>query len=535
MDGMRLGERWAASQPRIPWFRRRRGSIAFMVAFATMLAAGMAFADNLQSDLNTSTGGLDKTVNRGSLSPGTGYTQDVFLFVDVQPSAVNDPTYPFSVTGSGDILGATFSGVSISGPGTANGQTGTVGWTTPAAQPTTQNYEIFVTFDANTTINESPATVKIQFSIAGVSDITPPVITPTITGTLGTNPWYTSNVTVTFSVTDGESAITSKSPACDATNAVTSDTAGVTFTCTATSGGGTSTESVTIMRDATAPSISASLSPPTPATSGWYNIATGAPTVSFTCSDAPSGIYTCPASHLFGEGENQSYSGTAYDNAGNSNSAGVTNVDVDLTAPAINVTGFNNNQSFELGNLPTVGCSAPTDGTSGVNASTLSGPTIVADTRNGNGVGDVTYRCSVSDNAGNPGSNTGLFHVNYALDGLGIRQPINQDNSSLFKRGQVVPVKFGLPGDEPFGLSTSGWSVKRRTASCTAFDAEDAVLETVPSATASSLIRYDSSADQYIYNADFRTVTLNTCWQVGVVLDDPGSTTIYSAIFKMVK
>jgi len=36
---------------------------------------------------------------------------------------------------------------------------------------------------------------------------TPPVITPTITGTLGDNGWYTNDVTISLSVTDPESAI----------------------------------------------------------------------------------------------------------------------------------------------------------------------------------------------------------------------------------------------------------------------------------------------------------------------------------------
>ncbi len=123
----------------------RRFVRALVVAMAAaLLTSTVAFADNLQSDLNTTTGGLDKTVERGTLSPGTAYTQSVFLFVDETPGATNNPTYPFSVTGSGN-LGATFGGVTISGPGTANGQTGTVSWTTPAAGATAQNYEIAVT------------------------------------------------------------------------------------------------------------------------------------------------------------------------------------------------------------------------------------------------------------------------------------------------------------------------------------------------------------------------------------------------------
>jgi len=84
-------------------------------------------------------------------------------------------------------------------------------------------------------------------------DCTPPVITPSVEGTPGSNGYYTSDVDVTWTVTDPDSDIAS-SDGCDATT-VTTDTTGTTLTCTATSVGGTSTQSVTIKRDATAPTI----------------------------------------------------------------------------------------------------------------------------------------------------------------------------------------------------------------------------------------------------------------------------------------
>ncbi len=96
------------------------------------------------------------------------------------------------------------------------------------------------------------ATASVTYHVYA-ADITPPVITPTVVGTLGNNGWYTSNVTVSWTVTDAESAITSQS-GCDTTT-VTTDTAGITFTCTATSGGGTASESVTVKRDATPPTV----------------------------------------------------------------------------------------------------------------------------------------------------------------------------------------------------------------------------------------------------------------------------------------
>jgi len=153
---------------------------------------------------------------------------------------------------------------------------------------------------------------------------------------LGNNGWYISDVTVTWSVTDPESTITS-TDGCGET-VINYDTTGVTLTCSATSAGGTSSESVSIKRDATAPTISASVTPAAAGT-GWWNTSTSAPTVTYTCGDATSGVASCPAPYTFGEGAGQSHSGTVVDNAGNTNSAGVSGINVDLTKPTVTWNG----------------------------------------------------------------------------------------------------------------------------------------------------------------------------------------------------
>jgi probable HAF family extracellular repeat protein len=85
----------------------------------------------------------------------------------------------------------------------------------------------------------------------------PPTITTTVTGTLGLNSWYTSNVAIVWSVSGAESV-----SGCEQA-IVTADTPGATFTCTATSPGGTTTASVTIKRDATPPTLACTASPNT--------------------------------------------------------------------------------------------------------------------------------------------------------------------------------------------------------------------------------------------------------------------------------
>ena len=86
------------------------------------------------------------------------------------------------------------------------------------------------------------------------TDETAPEIEATITGTEGENGWFVGDVSIEWTVTDGESDITGTT-GCDAAQ-VTEDTDGIMFTCEATSGGGTASESVTIMRDATPPALS---------------------------------------------------------------------------------------------------------------------------------------------------------------------------------------------------------------------------------------------------------------------------------------
>jgi Ca2+-binding RTX toxin-like protein len=119
-----------------------------------------------------------------------------------------------------------------------------------------------------------------------VSDTTPPVITPSVSGTLGGDGWYVSDVTVAWTVTDPESAVTSTS-GCD-TTVIAADTAGLTLTCTATSGGGTQSESVTVKRDATPPVITL-VTPPDGAS---YDL-DAVVNADYGCADSLSGLVSC--------------------------------------------------------------------------------------------------------------------------------------------------------------------------------------------------------------------------------------------------
>jgi large repetitive protein len=148
-------------------------------------------------------------------------------------------------------------------------------------------------------------------------DPTPPTVTPLVTGTLGSEGWYTSNVTVNWAVADPESIILS-TVGCDA-RTLTADTTGTRLTCTAESDGGETSVSKTIKLDKTAPAASATPSRAADA-NGWYNHDV---TVAFAGSDSTSGLGSCSPGQTYGGPDNAvaSLTGTCRDRAGNATQA----------------------------------------------------------------------------------------------------------------------------------------------------------------------------------------------------------------------
>lgn len=124
------------------------------------------------------------------------------------------------------------------------------------------------------------------YIFANIEDATPPDIDPHLSCTLpGQAGWCRGTAQLTWTVTDPESAVSSKS-GCDATT-ITKDTApsGSLFTCTATSAGGTASQPVTVFRDATPPNVTVTV----PADRAEYSPGTNV-IAEFACTDASSGI-----------------------------------------------------------------------------------------------------------------------------------------------------------------------------------------------------------------------------------------------------
>ena len=160
-------------------------------------------------------------------------------------------------------------------------------------------------------------------------DPTPPEVVAEMTGTLGANGWYTTNITVRWRVSDPESIIL-ETQGCD-TRTLNTDTAGTRLECRAVSDGGETTIAKTFKVDKTAPTVTAT--PARPADqNGWYNRALS---VSFTGGDAASGVESCnPAASYSGpDSSSVSIGGGCRDRAGNLGTGSVA-IRYDATGPA---------------------------------------------------------------------------------------------------------------------------------------------------------------------------------------------------------
>jgi alpha-tubulin suppressor-like RCC1 family protein len=166
-------------------------------------------------------------------------------------------------------------------------------------------------------------------------DDTLPVVTPLITGTLGDNGWYTSNVQLRWNIVDPETPITF-TDGCRNLDVIV-DTAEAFEYCRARSLPGETTAYATIKRDTTPPTMVAS-SGTAPNAAGWHrqNVS-----VTYTCTELTSGVATlCPSSEtLSQEGRNIATTvKTIRDMAGNVGTSNIVTVNLDKTPPVTSVT-----------------------------------------------------------------------------------------------------------------------------------------------------------------------------------------------------
>jgi hypothetical protein len=224
-------------------------------------------------------------------------------------------------------------------------------------------------------------------------DKTPPTIAANLSPLPNTNGWNNGKVTVSFVCDDVLSDIAS----CSADHVVSDEGANQEVSGQAVDNAGNSaTAHTSVSLDATPPTVAANRSP-VPNTNGWNN---GNVTVSFSCDDGLSGIDICPAAQTLGEGANQSASGSAVDNAGNTASAGVSGINVDMTPPSLSgaATHDPNGEGWYSGDVAVQWtCS---DALSGIDGSCPANETLTGEGSN------LSASASVSDKAGNSKSVT---------------------------------------------------------------------------------------------------------------------------------
>jgi hypothetical protein len=341
----------------------------------------------------------------------------------------------------------------------------------------------------------------------------------------GDNGWYKSNVTLTWTVADLESPNSLQKVGCD-DQSITADQVETNYSCSATSAGGTTgPTSVSIKRDATAPSLNhTGTAPALPnGNNGWY---TTDVTATFTASDVTSGLADAAQANFVrtsnAEGTDvEIASGSVADNAGNvTPSIDAGPFMIDKTRPTVTVNGVANGATYTLGSVPTASCTT-TDALSGV-------ATHATVSFSGGPVGPVTATCSgAEDNAGNDAANSVTYNVIYDWNGF-FRPVDNAPTINQVKAGSAVPIKFSLDGNQGLDIMATGYP-KSAPAACDASATVDNLEETVTAG--SSSLSYDPLTDQYIYVWKTQK-TWTGCHQLVVKLNDG---TEHKAIFKLMK
>jgi len=193
------------------------------------------------------------------------------------------------------------------------------------------NTTIYIQSNPTCTGNAAPSC----YNDTVIFDNTGPVITPTISGTAGANGWYTSNVSVSWSVSDPESGILS-STGC-ATSNLTTDTAGATVTCSATNNARLSNSvSVTVKIDKTGPTATLAITGGTLGINGWY---TSDVTVHTSGTDSMSNPVVCTADQIqSAETAGVIINGSCTNNAGLTTNAFPLSVKLDKTPPVATLT-----------------------------------------------------------------------------------------------------------------------------------------------------------------------------------------------------
>jgi hypothetical protein len=354
---------------------------------------------------------------------------------------------------------------------------------------------------------------EVTYSIV---DSSPPaigyVLSPAIPD--GANGWYLSTVTLTWEVTDEDSPSSLQVDGC-VNQSIASDQAEQSYTCAATSAGGSAGPvSVSIKRDATAPEVSCD------ASDGVWHAAN----VEIACeaSDSPSGLSDLSDANFklttdVADGIETADAATGDrligDNAGNATTAGpVSGNKVDRKPPAniAFVGGPNEGGSYYFGSVPQAPDCTAVDGGSGLAGCTVTGYSSA--------VGTHTMSATATDIVGNSDSMSRTYIV-LAWTANGFYAPVDMNGTvNTVKAGSTVPLKFEVYAGA-LELTDPAIVKSLRYAECIvpAGAPEDALELT---ASGGTVLRYDATAGQFIYNWSTKGLRAGTSYTVTVELLD---------------
>ncbi len=298
-----------------------------VTATAMFVLAAVTFASSVDESI------VDATAPTGSVTLAAGASGAIAINLSV--TGKQDGTATFDVYRDWTLSGGVFAG--------SNPQTFTVPARAAQDDPTTFSANGTVTAAAGqadgiftlavgafgiTNINTTGAKLSVGNSSAysitvetpTPSDTTAPIISYVLNPASpdGSNGWYKSDVTLTWTVTEDESPSSLVKTGCVDQN-ITVDQQETTYSCSATSDGGSATQvDVKIKRDATAPTV-ALVGGPADGASYYFGSVPAAPTCS--ASDATSGLQgACSVSGYSPAVGPHTITASATDNAGNTGS-----------------------------------------------------------------------------------------------------------------------------------------------------------------------------------------------------------------------
>jgi hypothetical protein len=261
----------------------------------------------------------------------------------------------------------------------------------------------------------------------------------------------------------------------------------------------------------------------------WHS---GDESIACTVSDSGSGLanpadasFTLSTSVAAGTEDADAATGTRQvcDVAGNCAAAGPIGGNmVDKKGPTISIVSPNGNYLLGQAAASSYSCS---DNGSGL--AFCAGPVASGASLDTSLVGSRSFTVNATDAVGNPASVTSNYNVRFAPLGamcygqLGheILQPINADGSSIFKRGSTVPAKFRVC--DAIGTPVSTNVVRSfRLVQVINGTVSQVVDEAVISTTPDSSFRWDSTAQQWIFNLNSKSLNADKTYVYQITLQD---------------